>query len=184
MKALLTLFSLLFFAHVSFTQNKMSDEEIWNITFSKSFDTINVDNEIYPYFEEGDMNGFVIKRDSLNQKPCFIYHFMSHCAPCTFEIPMINQLYDEFSDKMDFIAFTPIPKESLFEIYPESEAYKFPIISVPRSYIKTGFPMAYILKMNNKIILTRLGGTGPNDFIRTKHYQKLKSWCKKAIADK
>ena len=183
MKTLLTLFSFLFFAHVSFSQNKMSDEEIWNIILSKSYDTVNADNKIYPYFAEGDMDGFVIKRDSVNQNPCFVYQFMSHCAPCTFEMPIVNQLYDEFSDNMDFIAFTPIPKESLFEIYPESKAIKFPIISVPISYFKTGFPTAYIIDEKNKIMLSKWGGA-TTEIFRTKHYQKLKEWCNKAIANK
>jgi hypothetical protein len=93
---------------------------------------------------------------------------------------MLNKLYEEFQDRIDFLAFTPIPAEAISEFYPESKAPKFPVISMPRSYFKGGFPDKFILDKNNIIVLRKHGGT-TDEKINTINYQILYKWCEKVL---
>jgi thiol-disulfide isomerase/thioredoxin len=136
----------------------------------------------YRYFQFADMDGKEQIRDSINQKPCFIYYFTSNCSVCLLEIPIINDLYKEFIGRIDFLAFTPIPKGSLSEHYPESKIPKFPIISVTDSYFKSGFPVAYILDEKNRVVIRKNGGSTIKE-IREIEYQVLKEWCEKVVSN-
>jgi thiol-disulfide isomerase/thioredoxin len=97
-------------------------------------------------------------RDSINQKPCFIYYFSSNCSVCLLEIPIVNDLYKEFIGKIDFLAFTPLSINLLSEHYPDSKIPKFPIVSLPDSYFRSGFPVLYILDEKNRVMIKKKWG--------------------------
>jgi thiol-disulfide isomerase/thioredoxin len=146
----------------------------------KLYDTVTIRNRTFKYINHPDIEGNVHVRDSVNLRPGFIYYFTSFCPPCSFEIPALNKLYEKFKDKIDFLAFTPIPVASISEFYPESKAPKFPIISMPRSYFKGGFPDTFILDKKNVIIFRKNGGTIDKE-INTIDYQVLHEWCEKIL---
>ena len=157
----LLLFAIFSFSHV-YSQEKTQkekDQELFNFIYSNfyKFDT----NDTYPTFNFYDINGNIIARDSSNAKPCLIYYFTRGCSPCSLEMPMLNEFFKIYGDKIDFIAISPIPKEELDYYYPESKAPKFTTISTERSYFgKSGFPVLFILDQENLIKLKRGGGAG------------------------
>jgi thiol-disulfide isomerase/thioredoxin len=144
------------------------------------YDTVTIKDMPFKYVNQTDVKGNVYIRDSVNYKPGFIYYFTSFCPPCSFEIPMLNKLYEKFQNRIDFLAFTPIPEESVSEFYPESKTPKFPVISMPPSYFKGGFPDTFILDKKNIIVFRKYGGT-TDEKINAIDYQILYEWCEKIL---
>jgi thiol-disulfide isomerase/thioredoxin len=163
-----------------YTHAQTDKQDLIDFEYEFIFDTLNLKNRIYDSFTCFDIEGNLIERSTVNEKPCFIYYFMAHCAPCSFEMPVINQLNKEFGDKIEFVAFTPIPQEDISTYYPTGKAPQFTIISMPLEYFKTGFPMVFLLDKANNILIRQNGGT-TNDVSRKLHYEILKYWCLKAI---
>ena len=147
------------------------------------FDTLV--NQQYSTFEKHDTKGNVIIRGEDNEKPAFIYCFMTNCKGCEIDfIDVFPKLLTEFKDKIDFILLTPSTIDQL-----ESEKNflpDLPIIILPRTNFKFGFPMAYLLDRQNNIIITRSGGAGGTSPKHSKkiHYNILKKWFLKVIEDK
>ena len=170
---LLLLFVIFNFSHL-YSQEKTQeekDQELFNLIYEHGykFDT----NDIYPSFNLYDINGNIIVRDSINTKPCLIYYFTRGCSPCSLEMPMLNDFFIKYGNKIDFIAFTPIPKEEIDYYYPENKAPKFTTISVERSYFgKSGFPILFILNQENLIKLKKGGGAGNKKSLEV-HYKIL-----------
>lgn len=153
-------------------QNSSNDSIISLMYRLKSYDTIMIKDIPFKYINQADIKGNVHVRDSINQMPGFIYYFTSFC--------MLNKLYEEFQDRIDFLAFTPIPEESISEFYPESKAPKFPVISMSRSYFKGGFPDSFILDKKNVIVFRKSGGA-IDEKKNTINYKVLHEWCEKVL---
>ena len=144
------------------------------------YDSTTSRNRAFGDIDQMDIEGNRHVRDTANQKPCFIYYFTAHCAPCSFEMPMVNKLYEEFKDSIDFLTFTPIREDLIAELYPKPKAPKCPIISVPRSFFKTGFPCTYILDKQSNVVFRKIAGAITDENLKV-HHQVLREWCEKAL---
>ena len=190
-KKTLLLCLTLFYAFISLGQVVIHETVEGGSSYSELERTISTHlydtlvNKKYSTFEKIDTKGNVIIRGEDNEKPAFIYCFMTNCKGCEIDfIDIFPKLLTEFQDKIDFILLTPSTEEQLED--EKSFLPDVPTIILPRTNFKSGFPLGYLLDKQNNIIIVRLGAAGGTYRKKTKeiHYNILKKWFLKVIEDK
>ena len=98
--------------------------------------------------------------------------WFEHCAACVSEIPVLNEIYEKYKDKVDFIALTFMSIEDIRSAIKKHPFY-FKHVSMDRTiFEKTviksdwGYPTSAIV-VDNKIIYYKVGGIG------SEKYQKI-----------
>ncbi|WP_310381443.1 TlpA disulfide reductase family protein [Flavobacterium sp.] len=71
-----------------------------------------------------DINGKKIPINKLNGKPTLINFWFTTCAPCIDEMPILNKIYDEYTEKYNFIAITYESKKQV-DKFLKTHLYKF-----------------------------------------------------------
>lgn len=184
--AALMLFSVLSFAQEQEVSIVKKGNQL-TITDKKYIPVDTCSNEHYSPFSLYDVNGELVERKSVNEKPCLIYFIMQGCAPCSAEIPYINELYVELKNRVDFIIFANMTPESLKQYYSGEKHPLPPTIAIPErkeidTYMvnRSGFPLCIIMNKQNNIKLIKRGG-GTTKESGEKLVTLLRRHCLKAL---
>ena len=93
-----------------------------------------------------------------NNKPVFINFWATWCGPCVGEMPDLQDVYDEYKDKVDFIFINcGDSKEIISSFLNDMEGkYTFPIgydesDELALKFNVTGIPTTYVLNSDNTI---------------------------------
>ena len=162
MKKIVVLFSLVLFAFSIFSCNNkesaLNNESLSGDITSEKNATINEDNMIYDLAEgmtlpnvKVDTNkGNVFDLDKIT-KPALINFWATWCPPCRMEMPGLQNLYEKYGDKVDFVMINAgETKETIQDFLVENEIYSFPIgYDVEDSYAMKfgimGIPTTYLV---------------------------------------
>ncbi len=85
------------------------------------------DPETAPDFEVFNLDGVQINNDLLRGKVAVLNFWFTGCGPCIGEMPELNQLVDEFSGDVRFLAFT-YNSEDQIKKFLESHEFKYEIV--------------------------------------------------------
>ncbi len=116
--------------------------------------------DTYDFKLQGIVDTTDINLKSLKGKVVFINYWATWCAPCIAEMPMIQKLYDDYKDKVEFVFITS-DKTAKVEKFYSNHNYNFPtynMLSNPPKQIDTrSIPATFILDKQAKVALAEFG---------------------------
>jgi thiol-disulfide isomerase/thioredoxin len=168
----------------------MSDSEIVDYVINASIDrdSSKVGLSISDFFAE-NIDGSIFS--SSENKRIVLYNcWLSTCAPCIAEIPMLNKLYEKYKDKIDFVSVTFMDINEIKKFLNEYP-FAFKHIRMNRNKLesleinkKSGYPTITIA-IDEKIIYFKSGGSTPSfkyfDIVMEGLYHKLDSILQEAL---
>lgn len=108
-----------------------------------------------------------------DKKPVFINFWATWCGPCVAEMPELQDVYNEYKDKVDFIFINSgDSKEEINAFLNESEVkYSFPIgydlsNEIAMKYEVMAIPTSYIVNKNNEIVDKLIGARSGAEYKR------------------
>lgn len=108
---------------------------------------------------------------SKSKKPALINFWATWCPPCRMEMPGLQNLYEEFGDKVDFVMVNlGETKETIQDFLVENEVYTFPIgydekESYGTKFSIVGIPTTYIIG-KDKVLKNYVIGAREEDQFR------------------
>jgi len=132
-------------------------------------------NQKLPEFDFLDLNGNQISSEDLHEKVVLLNFWFTRCAPCIAEMPYLNQIKEDYSNKdILFISMAPEEKDKI-EQFLKKHPFNFRHIPDADDLLKqfgTGFPKNILI---DKKGIIRIMGTGlvsenekvNQDFLRT-----------------
>ncbi|MCZ8023143.1 MAG: TlpA disulfide reductase family protein [Cyclobacteriaceae bacterium] len=180
MKRLLTILFLITFTLIGYGQSNTYEEVVrkCKIDFQNVL-TNTLDDSIYtvldkigqcfiglkfPEFNQTSIDGRQYKLSDLKGKVVMLNFWFIACAPCVEEMPLLNELHNEYSDN-DFalLAFALDSKESILD-FKKKKPLDYVIFENSKKLIVDtflltfGFPTNIILDKEGKIVEFKLGG--------------------------
>ena len=114
---------------------------------------------------KGMVNAKDINLKDLKGKVIFLNYWATWCPPCRAEMPSIQQLYNDYNDKIAFIFITNDPKEKVVQFY-QDKNHNFPtyqLASNPAPEISTrSLPTTFIIDKNGRIVTKEVGASNWN----------------------
>lgn len=108
----------------------------------------------------------IITKDKLDfrdtkEKIIFVSFWATWCPSCRAEIPMIQDLYKDYKDKMIFILVTNESREKVMEYYTKNN-YNLPtynsLSNPPKNFLKTNkIPYSFLIDTKGKILIEKKG---------------------------
>ncbi len=112
-----------------------------------------------PNFTLTDMQGKTVTLSQLKGHLVYINFFASWCPPCKMETPDIEQMYQKYGNKVDFIAINMTPSDSLsgLKAYINSYGVTYPVFldsqgSVESTYNVMDIPTSFFINQQGVII--------------------------------
>jgi len=121
-----------------------------------------------------DLNGNMVNMEDYKGKVIFLNFWATWCMPCVAELPSINNLHNQFKEKVIFLL---ISNEELAKVksYHTKKNYDVPfqVIDaegfIPQQYQHEGIPTTFIINKAGKIVKASSGAEDWDDdeFIET-----------------
>ena len=83
-----------------------------------------LENKRFPEFQLMSLKDNEFSSLDLKGKPTLINFWFTKCAPCIDEMPILNEIYEKYKDKMNFISITYESKEKVKEFL-KKHSYNF-----------------------------------------------------------
>lgn len=183
MKRLLFILSISILLPTLFSCSKKDDNLVVTSTEIKQTDenvelSDNDDKSVYDLAQGMKMPNVKVETNKgvafdLNKtkKPVLINFWATWCPPCRMEMPGLQNLYEEFGDKVDFVMINlGETKDTIQDFLVENEVYTFPIgydetDSYGMKFSIVGIPTTYIIG-KDKIIKNYIVGARDEDQFR------------------
>lgn len=116
-----------------------------------------------PGFRLPNLEGRAVALSDFRGKPVLINFWASWCPPCRFEMPFIQEIYEEWSDK-GLIILTINIGESLSTVkeFMANHGYSFPVLldtsqKVAQDYDVRGIPTTFFIDKNGALKDIKIG---------------------------
>lgn len=136
------------------------------VSFSPS--VINTEQQVTiqkkSWFLKG-LNTRDINLNKLEDKVIFISFWATWCPPCKAELPSIQELYNDYKDKVTFLFITNEDWFKVSDFYTENN-YNLPtyhsISSIPKELESKTIPATFIINKKGNIIIDKKGAANWN----------------------
>lgn len=112
-----------------------------------------------------NMDGKVTDFEDVKGKVILVNFWATWCPPCVAEMPSLQDLYDDYNDKVEFVFVAHDEKEKVLQFL-NRKAYTFPVYfeqsTAPDFLSATSIPTTYIIDSNGKIIVKKTGAANWN----------------------
>lgn len=148
MKYFFRIFSLLLFCAVSLSC--VDDEES---AYGQEF---LVDGDVLPSFVVETITGETISSEMLSERPCVLVFFHTGCGDCRRELPIINDLYEEFSSEVNFLCIARQQGADEVGSYWEEAKLSLPVApqenrNIYNLFAERGIPRVYVCEAGGRI---------------------------------
>lgn len=129
--------------------------------FNRTVELVSIDEEAMNW-ELIAFNGEKIKFTDLQEEVIFLNFWATWCPPCIAEMPSIQDLYDQFGDRVTFLLVSQESRQ-VVDAFLRKNDYTLPTHS-PLSQIPTVFnhqsiPTTFILSRSGEIVMKHKGAT-------------------------
>ncbi len=98
-------------------------------------------------------------------KVVFVNFWATWCPPCRAEMPMIQELYNDYKDKIEFVFVTNESKEIVEKFYLKHN-YDLPTYTMltkePPQFTTNSIPTSYLLDKKGNIVISKTGAADWN----------------------
>jgi len=112
-----------------------------------------------------DLNGSETTSEIGQGKVVFLSYWATWCPPCIAELPSIQELFNDYGDKIDFLLLTNEDPE-VVRRFLEKKKYNLPVfiprMQAPQKLFERSIPTNYIIDKSGKIIIKETGATDWN----------------------
>ncbi len=131
--------------------------------------------------------------DILKEKDLVVLNFWyTTCSWCIEEFPVMNEVYDDYKDKVEIIALNPMEDNATAKTFQEQNQLSFPMAACPVSWSNTfgvtGYPTSIFIDRYGVICLVESGAiTSQRPFINAFDHFTAKDYkqklCENGVAD-
>ena len=120
-------------------------------------------------FSVTDVNGTTYKvSELLKTKKAIVLNFwFENCGPCRMEFPYLNEAYNEYKDKLEVIAISPVDSENTVADYAEEMKLDFPMasgdIEWENAFGFEGYPTTVVIDRYGMVAFTHTGSVTDKD---------------------
>jgi len=154
-----------FLQAVSYVKSLVISPKVTEISERTPISSLNTDLQAI-------VNANNINLADLKGKVIFLNYWATWCPPCRAEMPSIQQLYNDYKDKIAFVFITNDPKEKVEAFYQKNN-HDFPtyrLASNPAPEISTrSLPTTFIIDKQGRIVDKEIGASNWN----SSGYRKL-----------
>lgn len=107
-----------------------------------------------------DMQGNTITMDELLNKPVFLNFWATWCPPCVGELPGIQELYNEYKDKVHFVLVTGEQQGTVKEFAGKHAYNDLPFYlsrSTPFDFASESIPATFVISKAGKVVISKKG---------------------------
>lgn len=113
-------------------------------------------------FKLRDLNNAEIQLSDLRGKPVLLNFWATWCVPCKTEMPLLQQSYQKFGDKMAFFGVNQQETLNVILPYLKENGISFPILldetgEVTRNYYIEGLPTTYFIDASGILRAFQIG---------------------------
>ena len=121
-----------------------------------------------PDWQLEDLAGGTVSLEALRGRPVVIDFWATWCAPCEFQIPVLNQLYERYRDRVEVIgiAVDAGGREAVAPYAVEQRiAYRVLLgdEELAQRYGALGFPTLYVIRADGRIESSHVGLVEPQE---------------------
>lgn len=116
-----------------------------------------------------ELNGLNVAKVNFSEfedKVIFVNFWATWCPPCRAEMPMIQNLYDDYKDKVAFVFVTTENWNTVSTFFKKNE-YDLPVYNSistpPQKFTETNsIPASYVIDKNGAILISKVGAADWN----------------------
>lgn len=137
------------------------------IAFSPSIENVDEMEKLNTYnWELEGLNTESLNFKKFEGKVIFVNFWATWCPPCRAEMPMIQNLYNDYNDKIAFV-FVTNENWPTVEAYFKKNEYDLPVYNAistpPTKFIETNsIPASYLIDQNGNILISKTGSANWN----------------------
>lgn len=114
------------------------------------------------------MDGTRLKLSDLRGKTVFVNFWATWCGPCMQEMPVMEKVYPEYKDKVEFFTVSIDDARADYEKYVKEQGFAFPMYwgdknAIISAYGLQGIPASYIIDKYGTITQSHIGGMQEKD---------------------
>ena len=115
--------------------------------------------------------GRTLKLSDLRDKPVYLNFWATWCPPCVKELPHIQSKYEQYKDKINFVAISLDGEQEAPAQFIPSRGYTFPVgygneREISRAYNVEAIPMSFIIDTNGVVKAKIVGSMDEADLER------------------
>ena len=108
-----------------------------------------------------DEKGNTIRLDQFKGQVIFLNFWATWCPPCVAEMPDLQELYDQYKNKVTFI-FISNEKRSVIDNFMHKHKFNLPVYQlsgneIPEVFYSKTIPATFVISQNGQIIVSRKG---------------------------
>jgi len=107
-----------------------------------------------------DLEGNQTTFKDLNNKPVFINIWATWCPPCIAELPSIEELYEDYGNKVNFILISNEDIDKVKTFVANHQYDKLPFYlsaSVPQNFSTNSIPATFIISKDGRVVVNKKG---------------------------
>ena len=107
-----------------------------------------------------DLQGNKTSFETLNDKPIFLNIWATWCPPCIAELPSIQELYEDYGDKVNFIIVSNEDPGKVQNFAKEHEYNGLPFYlsaSIPNNFSTNSIPATFIVSSDGRVLVSKKG---------------------------
>ena len=137
------------------------------IAFAPSVENIENSEKLDSYnWSLKGLNTDNINFNELENKVIFVNFWATWCPPCRAEMPMIQELYNDYKDKIEFVFVTNESWETVEKFYLKND-YNLPSYNAkslpPEKFTETNsIPATYLIDKKGNILISETGSANWN----------------------
>jgi len=136
------------------------------VAFSPSIDTETTEKIATYNWQLKGLNTESLNFNELEDKVVFVNFWATWCPPCRAEMPMIQELYNDYKDKVAFVFVTNENWQTVEPFFLKNE-YNLPtynaVSTPPSKFTETNsIPATYLIDKEGKILISKTGAADWN----------------------
>lgn len=137
------------------------------IAFSPGIESVGESNKLQDYdWRLNGLNTTDVDFNSFKNEVVFVNFWATWCPPCRAEMPMIQEFYDTYKNRVKFV-FVTSENWSTVKTYFDKNNYNLPVYNAltrpPESFTKTNsIPASYLISRQGEIRISKVGAANWN----------------------